>query len=114
MGFSTDKAVTPRDESGVGARETLTPEGGVARMATSSPAELQPLGDPLVEGILPPETPNDECVRMILKNHNGDAAEIKSKKPIEIITDLNDPLVAQWMAVHGTKRTPGYIFRGGP
>ena len=112
MGFSTDKAVTPRDESGVGARETLTPEGGVARMATSSPAELQPLGDPLVEDILPPETPNDECVRMILKNHNGDVAEIKSKKPIEIITDLNDPLVAQWMAVHGTKGTPGYLFWG--
>ena len=112
IGFSTDKAVTPRDESGVGARETLTPEGGVARMATSTPIELQPLGDPLVEDVLPSGTPNDECVEMISKNHAGDVAEIKSKKPIEIITDPNDPLVVQWMAAHGTKGNPGYLFWG--
>ncbi len=65
MGFSTDKAVTPRDESGVGARETITPGGGVARVVTSTAVKLEPLGDPLIDDVLSPDTPNDECVKMI-------------------------------------------------
>ncbi len=66
----------PRDDPGVGARETITPDGGVAQMVTSHPAELERLGNPLVDDVLQPDTPNDECVRIILKDREGDAREI--------------------------------------
>ncbi len=113
MVFSSDKAVTPRDEPNAEVRETITPGGGVARVARSTPVVLQPLGDPLVEDILPPETPDEDCLKMSLRNQDGEVAEVESKKPIEIITDPNDPLVVQWMKDHGTGGDPGYLFWGG-
>jgi len=64
-------------------------------MVTSPPAELEPLGNPLVDDVLPSGTPNDECVRVILKDREGDAREIKTKKPIEVITNINDPAVVR-------------------
>ena len=71
-GFSTDRMTPPRDDPDVGPRETVKPDGGVTRMVTSPPAELRPLGNPLVDEVLPPNTPNEECVRVILKDREGD------------------------------------------
>ncbi len=100
VGFSTDRVSPPRDDPGVGAREIITPVGGVARMVTSPPAELEPLGNPLVDDVLPSGAPNDECVRVILKDREGDVRDIKTKKPIEIITNINDPAVVRWFGKH--------------
>ena len=113
MAFSSDKAVTPRDEPNVGVRETIAPEGRAATVARSTPVVLQPLGDPLVEDTFPSGTPDEDCSKMSLRNRDGEVAEVKSKKPIEIISDPNHPLVVQWMKDHGTKGTPGYLFWGG-
>ena len=73
---------------------------------------LQPLRDHVAEDILPSVTPDEDCLTMPLRNQDGDVAEIKSKKPIEVITDPNDPLVIQWMKDHGSD-APGYRFWGG-
>ena len=80
MAFSSDKAVTPRDEPNVGVRETITSEGGVAPVARSTPVVLQPLGDPLVEDTLPSGTPDEDCLKMSLRNQDGEVGEVKKQK----------------------------------
>ena len=75
MAFSSDKAVTPRDEPNVGVRETIASEGGVAPVARSTPVVLQPLGDPLVEDTLPSGTPDEDCLKMSLRNQDGESVK---------------------------------------
>jgi hypothetical protein len=112
VGFSTDRVSPPRDDPDVGTRETITPDGGVTRTVTSPPAELRPLGNPLVDEVLPPNTPDENCVRVLLKDRDGGATEIRTKKPIEIITNINDPAVVRWFGKYGPGK-PDYSLWGG-
>ncbi len=113
LAFPSDREMAQQDEPTVGLRETIAPDGGVATVARSAPVVLRPLGDPLVEDTLPSETPDENCLKMTLRNGDGEVAEVKCKKPIEIISDPNHPLVVQWMKDHGAVGTPGYLFWGG-
>ncbi|MDP7560073.1 MAG: hypothetical protein QF745_05990, partial [Planctomycetota bacterium] len=119
MGFSTDRKsadrkTPPREDPNVAPRETLLPDGRVTRTVTSLTTihELQPLGNPLIDETLPSDTPDEKCMRVLLKDSDGSAHEIKTKKPVEIITDINDPAVVRWFEKYGPGK-PDYSFWGG-
>jgi hypothetical protein len=103
MGFSTDRKTPPREDPNVAPRETLLPDGRLTRTVTSPLIELRPLGNPLVDETLPSETPDEDCVRVLLKDSDGSAFEIKTKKPVEIITDINDPAVVVGLEIRTGK-----------
>ncbi len=113
VGFSTDRMTPPRDDPDVGPRETVKPDGRVTRTVTSPPVELKPLGNPLIDEVLPLDTPDENCVRVLLKNRDGDVRDIKTKKTIEIITNIDHPAVVRWFAKYGPGK-PDYSFWGGP
>ncbi len=83
-------------------------DGGVAILAKSTPIVMKQLGDPLVEDILSPDTPDDQCLTLTLRNTDGTVADVKCRKPVEVIRDPDHPLVKQRMANHG-KGTEGYL-----
>ena len=56
---------------------------------------MRELGDPLVEDTLPSDTPDDQCLTLTLRNKEGTVADVKCKKPVEVIRDPNHPLVKQ-------------------
>jgi hypothetical protein len=70
------------------------------------------LGNPLVDETLPSETPDEDCIRVLLKDSDGSAFEIQTKKLVEIITDINDPAVVRWFGKHGPGK-PDYSFWSG-
>ncbi len=111
MGFSTDRTTPPREDPNVAPRETLMPDGRVTRTVTSPPVELKPLGNPLIDEVLPLDTPDENCVRVLLKDRDGGATEIKTKKTIEIITNIEDPAVVRWFWKIRTGKT-GLLLLG--
>ena len=114
LAFPSDMPTIKQDDPDVGVREVTAPDGGVATLARSTAMVLKPLEDSLEEGILPPETPDDQCLKLTLRNEDGKVAEVKCKKPVEIISDPNHPLVLEWMKNHGVVGTAGYLPWHGP
>ncbi len=56
-------------------REIIIPDGGVAILAKSTPMVMKPLGDPLEEDVLPPDTPDNQCLTLTLRNKEGRVAK---------------------------------------
>ncbi len=77
VGFSTDRLSPPRDDPGVGAREIITPVGGVARMVTSPPAELESLGNTLEGRVLP----RGDCTPLAASNGGRARREWATQRP---------------------------------
>jgi hypothetical protein len=119
MGFSTerkpvDRTTPPREDTNIASRERLLPDGRVTRMVTSLATvyELQPLGNPLIHETLPSETPDDKCMKVLLKDSGGEVREIKTKKPVEAIVDRQDPAVVRWFGRHGPGKTDYFPWDG--
>ncbi|MDP7560363.1 MAG: hypothetical protein QF745_07460, partial [Planctomycetota bacterium] len=119
MGFSTerkpvDRKTPPRQGSDVASKERLLPDGTVTRLVASSGTvrKLQPLGNPLIDETLPSHTPDDECMKVLLKGSDGKAQEIKTKKPVEAIIDRLDPAVLRWFGRHGSGKEGYYPWDG--
>ena len=104
--FPSDMQTIQKEEPEPAVR--INRDGGVAILAKSTPIVMKQLGDPLVEDILSPDTPDDQCLTLTLRNKDGTVADVKCRKPVEVIRDPDHPLVKQWMANHG-KGTEGYL-----
>ena len=104
--FPSDMQMIKKEETDPTVHTTR--DGGMATLAKSTPIVMKQLGDPLVEDVLSPDTPDDQCLTLTLRNKDGTVADVKCRKPVEVIRDPDHPLVKQWMANHG-KGTEGYL-----
>ncbi len=49
-------------------------------MATSTPIVMAELSDPLVEGTLPQDAPDNECLKLTIRNKHGKVEDVKNRK----------------------------------
>ncbi len=103
----------PLDMPSVGKEESdptasVTRDGARATLATSTPIAMAELGDPLVADTLPQNTPDDECLKLTLRNKDGKVEVVKTKKLAEVISDPDHDLVRQWMEERGPGKE-GYL-----
>ena len=68
------------------------------------------LGGPLVEDTLPPDFPDDQCMKLTLRNKDGKVENVKCRKFVEVISDPDHDLIRKWMGEHGPGKE-GHIPR---